>query len=84
MPKRGYRKEESARTSPVSFSLPGYILDALDAEMEATGEQSRSRLLVKIIDFWMENKPEPVTEPDYVEADLARFRAFYDMTSPEA
>lgn len=84
MPKRGYRKDESARTSPVTFSLPGYILDALDAEMEATGEQSRSRLLVKIIDFWLENRPAPAAEPDYVEEDLARFRAFYDMTSSEA
>ena len=71
-------------TSPVTVSLPAHLIDALDAEMEANGERSRSRLLVKIIGFWMENKPEPVTEPDYVEADLARFRAFYDMTSPEA
>lgn len=81
MPKLGYRKEESARTSPVTFSLPGYILDALDAEMEATGERSRSRLLVSIIEFWLANKPEPAIEPDYVAEDLARFRAFYGSSS---
>ena len=77
MPKRGSRKDESMRTTPVTFSLPGYIVDALDAEMEATGEQSRSRLLVSIISFWLENKPEPEPEIDYVEEDLARFRAFF-------
>lgn len=77
MPKRGYRKDEAIRTYPVSFTLPGYLVEALDAEMEATGEQSRSRLLVKIISFWLEHKPEPAPQADDIEEDLARFREFY-------
>ncbi len=79
MPTLGSRKDESQRTSPVTFSLPKYIVDALDAEMAATGETSRSRLLVKIIVYWLENKPSepPAAEPDLVEEDVARLRAFF-------
>ena len=77
MPKLGSRKDETQRTYPVTFSLPGYIIEALDDEMKATGEQSRSRLLVTIISYWLENKPEPAPDVDYVAEDLARFRAFY-------
>ena len=77
MPKLGWRKDDSLRTSPVTVSLPAYLIDALDAEMEATGERSRSRLLVKIITYWLENRPASPEPVDYVEEDLARIRAFF-------
>ncbi|MBR2790845.1 MAG: hypothetical protein IKD70_09620 [Eggerthellaceae bacterium] len=77
MPRLGYRKDDEARTYPVSFSLPGYIIDALDEEMRATGETSRSRLLAGIIRFWMENKPQ-APDKDLIAEDLDRFKAFFD------
>ncbi len=79
MPKLGSRKDPAQRTSPVTFSLPGHIIDALDAEMAATGETSRSKLLTTIITYWLENKPEPAPSPapDLVEEDVARIRAFF-------
>ena len=77
MPRRGYRKDENRRTSPVTFSLPGYLIDALDEEMRATGETSRSRLLATIITFWLENKPE-APEKDLIAEDLDRFKAFFN------
>ena len=58
MPTLGYRKDLESRTYPVSFSLPGYIMEALDKELEATGESSRSKLLVKIINFWLDHKDD--------------------------
>lgn len=78
MPKRGSRKDEAQRTSPVTFSLPKYIIDALDAEMAATGEQSRSRLLTQIIAYWLEHKPAPAPAPDLVAEDVARLQAFFN------
>ena len=77
MPKLGYRKDENQRTMPVTFTLPKYLVDALDAEMQATGEQSRSRLLVSIITYWLANKPVVTHEPDLIEEDVARIRAFF-------
>lgn len=61
----------------MSFSLPGYLIQALDDELAATGQTSRSKLLVDIITFWMENKPtrEPASQ-DYIQEDLDRFRQF--------
>ena len=76
MPKLGYRKDAESRTYPVTFTLPGYLLDALDDEMARTGETSRSRLLAQIIKFWLENRPEKSPGADLIEADLDRFRNF--------
>ena len=75
MPKLGYRKDAELRTYPVTFTLPGYILDALDEELERSGETSQSKLLVKIIRFWLEQKPEE-KPADLIEEDLDRFRSF--------
>ena len=75
MPTLGYRKDLESRTYPVSFSLPGYILDALDKELAATGETSRSKLLVKIINYWLEHKNDD-RPSDLIEEDLDRFRSF--------
>lgn len=77
MPSRGYRKDDEVRTYPVSVTLPGYLIDALDAEMRATGETSRSRLLATIIRFWLDNKPETPGE-DLIAEDLDRFKAFFN------
>lgn len=75
MPKLGYRKDDNLRTYPVTFTLPGYLLDALDDELEATGETSRSRLLVKIIKFWLDHQNDK-SSSDLIAEDLDRFRGF--------
>ena len=75
MPTLGYRKDLGSRTYPVSFSLPGYIMEALDKELEATGESGRSKLLVKIINFWLDHKDDD-RPSDLIEEDLDRFRSF--------
>lgn len=77
MPRLGYRKDEDARTYPVTFSLPGYLIDALDEELRATGETSRSRLLAGIIKYWLDNKPEAPGK-DLIAEDLDRFKAFFN------
>lgn len=75
MPARGSRKDESLRTVPVSFSLPNYIVEILDKELEASGQASRSKLLIDIIEFWQVNKPAPQPN-DTIAEDLERFRNF--------
>ena len=77
MPKLGYRKDDDVRTYPVTVSLPGYILDRLDDELKAGTATSRSKLLVQIVQFWIDcNGTPPEKDPDLIEEDLDRFRGF--------